>query len=227
MCVIVNIFNLILKGVKKGDQIGGPYELSKILAKSLEANDGFNKDDLTKRYLEWWKEDAFDTGPTYASVFTNILKGYDHEKAVYKTHQDFDKNTAGCGPAHRCMPLAGFTKILTSQLIDLARQEAKITHYHEDAGNGSAIVVLLGRYLLEGNNFDNACLAVSKNKELNQSWKKVENAKLSPDGYIYNVIHSALHFIKNKSTLEASIKFSGKANYSSIIFSVLNELIPA
>ena len=37
-----------------------------------------------------------DTGPTYASVFTNILKGYDHEKAVLKTHQDFDENTAGC-----------------------------------------------------------------------------------------------------------------------------------
>ena len=217
---------LILEGVKKGDQIGGPYELSKILANSLQANNGFNKDDLTKRYLEWWKEDAFDTGPTYASVFTNILKGYDHEKAVLKTHQDFDENTAGCGPAHRCMPLAGFIKIPADELIDLARQEAKITHYHEDAGNGSAIVVLLCRYLLEGNNINNACDKIAKNKKLKNIWKKVENAKLSPDGYVYNVIHSALYFIKNKSTLEESIKFSGKANYSSIIFSVLNELIP-
>ena len=221
-----NEIKLILEGVKKGDQIGGPYELSKILAKSLQANDGFNKDDLTKRYLKWWKEDAFDTGPTYASVFTNILKGYDHEKAVLKTHQDFDENTAGCGPAHRCMPLAGFIKIPTNELIDLARQEAKITHYHEDAGNGSAIVVLLCRYLLEGNNINNACDKIAKNKKLKNIWKKVENAKLSPDGYVYNVIHSALYFIKNKSTLEESIKFSGKANYSSIIFSVLNELIP-
>ena len=221
-----NQIKLILEGVKKGDQIGGPYELSKILVKSLQANDGFNKDDLTKRYLEWWRADAFDTGPTYASVFTNVLKGYDHEKAVYKTHQDFDKNTAGCGPAHRCMPLAGFTKISTNELIDLARQEAKITHYHEDAGNGSAIVVLLCRYLLEGNNINNACDKIAKNKKLKNIWKKVENAKLSPDGYVYNVIHSALYFIKNKSTLEESIKFSGKANYSSIIFSVLNELIP-
>ena len=220
-----NEIKLILEGVKKGDQIGGPYELSKILANSLQANNGFNKDDLTKRYLEWWKEDAFDTGPTYASVFTNILKGYDHEKAVLKTHQDFDENTAGCGPAHRCMPLAGFIKIPAEELIGLARLEAKITHYHEDAGNGSAIVVLLCRHLLEGKNIENACLEVSKNKELHQSWKQVEKAKLSPDGYVYNVIHSALYFIKNKSTLEDSIKFSGKANYSSVIFSVLNELI--
>ena len=29
--------------------------------------------------------------------------------------------------------------------IRITRQEAKITHFHEDAGNGSAIVVLLCR----------------------------------------------------------------------------------
>ena len=80
-----NEIKLILKGVKKGDQIGGPYELSSILAKSLQANDGFNKNDLIHRYLEWWKAGAFDTGPTYASVFTKILNGVTHENAVLKT----------------------------------------------------------------------------------------------------------------------------------------------
>ena len=63
------------------------------------------------------------------------------------------------------------------------------------------------------------------NNDLKESWKKVENGKLSSDGYVYNVIHSALYFIKNNKTLEESIKFSGKANYSSIIFSVLKEII--
>ena len=82
----------------------------------------------------------------------------------------------------------------------------------------SAIVVLLCRYLLEGKSFDKACNEISLNDDLKKSWKKVENAKLKPDGYVYNVIHSALHFIRNNKTLEESIKFSGKANYSSIIF---------
>ena len=216
---------IILEGLKKGDQIGGPYELSKILNTSLEANNGFNKDDLIARYLKWWEEGAFDTGPTYASVFTKLLNGYNHEDAVFKTHNDFDENTAGCGPAHRCTPLAGFIKIPTSELAAIARQEAKITHFHEDAGNGSAIVVLMCRHLLEGKTIDAACRAISFNNDLKESWKKVENGKLSSDGYVYNVIHSALYFIKNNKTLEESIKFSGKANYSSIIFSVLKEII--
>ena len=208
---------IILEGLKKGDQIGGPFELSKILIESLEANDGFNKNNLVARYLRWWQEDGFDTGPTYASVFTKVLNGYKLEDAVFKTHQEFDKNTAGCGPAHRCTPLAGFEKIHTNQLVNIARKEAKITHFHEDAGYGSAIVVLICRYLLEGKNIELACKEISYNDNLKESWKKVENAKLSPDGYVFNVIHSALYFINNNKTLEESIKFSGKANYSSVL----------
>ena len=33
--------------------------------------------------------------------------------------------------------------IPTSQIITLAKKEAKITHFDEDAGNGSAIVIML------------------------------------------------------------------------------------
>ena len=82
---------------------------------------GFDKDDLTKRYLKWWENDAFDTGPTYASVFSKIVMGTDPDEAVRQTHKEFDQNTAGCGPAHRCAPLAGFMNIPSTRLISIAR----------------------------------------------------------------------------------------------------------
>ena len=41
--------------------------------------------------------------------------------------------------------------------------------------------------------------------------------------FLYNVIFSALHFIKHEKTLADAIKFSGKANYCSIIFSVIKK----
>ena len=66
---------LIFDGMRLGDKNGGPTELAKILSKSLIASDGFNKEDLISRYLEWWKTDAFDTGPTFASVFQKVLNG--------------------------------------------------------------------------------------------------------------------------------------------------------
>ena len=38
-----------------------------------------------------------------------------------------------------------------------------------------------------------------------------------------SLIFSALHFIKHEKTLADAIKFSGKANYCSIIFSVIKK----
>ena len=218
-----NNIELILKGIEEGDQIGGPYELAKIFSKSLEFNNGFDESDLRNRYFDWWRGNAFDTGPTYASVFNKIEKGMDPKVAVKKVHEEFGFNTAGCGPAHRATPVAGMLNIQTNQLITLAKKEAKITHYDEDAGNGSAIVIMLCRYLLEGKSFYDTQNLVSNDKDLKDSWIKLQKAELKPDGYIYNVIFSALHFIKEERTLADAIKFSGKANYCSIIFSVIKK----
>ena len=42
------------------------------------------------------------------------------DEAVLETHKQFNGNTAGCGPAHRASPLAGFNNIKTlSQSYDL------------------------------------------------------------------------------------------------------------
>ena len=219
---MVNEIKLILEGIKLGDQIGGPYQLSKILANSIKENKKFNITNIKTKYLNWWKDGAFDTGPIFASVFTKIESGMNHDEAVLKTHKQFDGNTAGCGPAHRASPFAGFMDIKTDNLIQVARDEAKITHYHEDAGNGSAIVVMLCRHLLEGKSFEEAQELISRNNVLKQSWVKVQNAELKPDGYIFNVIHSALYFIKENKSLEDTFKFAGKANYCPILYSIIN-----
>ena len=141
--------------------------------------------------------------------------------AVMTVHEEFGFNTAGCGPAHRATPLAGMFTISTDKLVNLAKQEAKITHFDDDAGNGSAIVIMLCRYLLEGKSLEVAENLISRNKNLKESWIKLQNAKLQPDGYIFNVIHSALYFITQNKSLDDAIKFSGKANYCSVLFGAI------
>ena len=213
---------LILQGIRQGDQIGGPFALAKIFAKSLKKKNKFDEVDVRSKYLKWWKGDAFDTGPTFASVFTKISKRIEPKLAVKQVHEDFGFNTAGCGPAQRATPLAGMLSIPSEKLTALARKEAKITHYDDDAGNGSAIVILLCRYLLEGNNFKNAQKLISDNHELRDSWQKIKEANLKSDGYVFNVIYSALYFIDNNKSLADILKFAGKANYSPVIYSVIN-----
>ena len=127
--------SVILKGYIDGDKNGGPTELAKILSKSLITCNGFNKNDLVKRYYHWWKTDAFDTGPTFAMVFQKVSQGINVDESSIQVNKELNGATAGCGPAHRIAPLAAFKKIPTNKLIDYARQEARITHYHADAGN--------------------------------------------------------------------------------------------
>lgn len=215
---------LILDGIKKGDKNGGPTELAKILIESLIACNGFNKKDLKKRYQQWWNTDAFDTGPTFAMVFEKMSQGIKNEKAVLDVNKKLKGSTAGCGPAHRIAPIAGFQNILTNDLIEIARIEAKITHYHPDAGNCSAIMALLCRYLLGGFTWSETKKQVSDNSELKDTWIKIINAKLNNGGYVLDVMHSAFYFLDNDKPLENSLLFAGPANYCPIIVGIIEEI---
>ena len=212
-------------GFQRGDKNGGPTELAKILSKSLIACNGFNQSDLVKRYYQWWNTDAFDTGPTFAMVFQKVSQGISIEDASIQVHKQLNGITAGCGPAHRIAPLAGFKDIPINQLIDFARQEARITHHHPDAGNCSAVMVLLCRYLIEGNSWTVSKELVSQNKEMKSTWINIQNAKLNKGGYVLDVMHSAFHFLNTEDALEKSLKFAGPANYCPVIVGVIQEII--
>ena len=215
----------ILNGFKAGDKNGGPSELAKILSDSLIACDGFNKSDLVKRYFHWWNTDAFDTGPTFAMVFQKVSQGIPIEDASIQVNRALNGNTAGCGPAHRIAPLAAFKNIPTNKLVDYARQEARITHYHPDAGNCSGVMVLLCRNLLEGYSWDESKDLVSKNEEVKATWINIQNANLNNGGYVLEVMHSAFHFLDREDALNNSLAFAGPANYCPVIVGVLQEII--
>ena len=216
---------LILDGIKTGDKNGGPTELAKILSQSLIVCNGFNHADLVKHYCHWWKTDAFDTGLTFARVFQKVSDGISIKDASIQVHKELNGMTAGCGPAHRIAPLAGYNNIPTNQLIDFARQEASITHYHPDAGNCSAVMVLLCRYLIEGNSWGNSKAIVSKNEKMKSTWIKIQNANLNKGGYVLDVMHSAFHFLDKNDALKKSLIFAGPANYCPVIVGVIQKII--
>ena len=65
----------LFEGLISGDSYGGPTAMAGILNDSLQANQAFDINDLTERYLNWWRTDAFDTGPVFDAVFQKIDKG--------------------------------------------------------------------------------------------------------------------------------------------------------
>ena len=217
--------SIILKGYINGDKNGGPTELAKILSQSLIECNEFDKNDLVKRYYHWWKTDAFDTGPSFAMVFQKVSQGVNVDDASIQVNQELKGATAGCGPAHRIVPLAALKKIPTNKLVDYARQEARITHYHPDAGNCSGVMVLLCRHLLEGHSWTDSKELVRNNNMTKDIWDKIQNANLNNGGYVLDVMHSALYFLNGNDSIKRSLQFAGPANYCPVIVGIINSIV--
>ena len=87
--------DIILEGYKLGDKNEGPAELAKILFKSLEAKNGFNKTDLINRYHHWWNA-GVDMDLLLQWYFKRF-QGLSSEQASIQVHKDLKGATAGMG----------------------------------------------------------------------------------------------------------------------------------
>jgi ADP-ribosylglycohydrolase len=213
---------VILDGIQEGDEIGGPYKMAQILSQSVYSQGAFNLDDVSKKYLNWWRAGSFDTGPTFDLTYKYIDQGIEQNKAVQITDSLQGGKTAGCNPAHRISPISGFPFISTQDIPQIAREEARLTHCHPLAGEVSSIVALLCRYMIEGFSWK---VAQSKVREIETKiWGTVKTASLSRDGYAPNVMHTALHFLEMNECVWKAKAFSGPANYAPILVSVLNSV---
>src|SRR6516162_618561 len=88
----------ILLGLAAGDRNGGPIRMAVRLAESLAERRRFDPEAILARYLKWWRDGAFDTGPTTAAVLSLIGGGMDAAEAVERVHHQVGGLTAGCNP---------------------------------------------------------------------------------------------------------------------------------
>ena len=86
-------------------------------------------------------------------------------------------------------------------------------------------MVLLCRYLIEGNSWQESKEIVSQNEDLKSTWSKIESASLNNGGFVLDVMHSAFHFLDNKNSLKNSLLFAGAANYCPVIVGIIQNLI--
>jgi ADP-ribosylglycohydrolase len=138
----------VLIGLAAGDRNGGPIRMAILLAESLANKREFDRDDVFERYLAWWQQGGFDTGPTSGKVFELVGSGIPRDQAISRVHTASGGLTAGCNPSHRSPPLAMAPFLPDDQIPNLARQEAALTHHDPLAGDVAASVVLLCRSLI-------------------------------------------------------------------------------
>jgi len=210
-------YHRIIDGIARGDAIGGPTALAEIVAESLIAESGIDIGDITRRYLDWWRGDAFDTGPTFSWVFQNIDAGMEPTAAVTAAHSALDGVSAGCGPAHRNSVIAASPIITTDSVPDAARAEALITHLDPVAGDAAAVVALLCRSLLEGLNWKEALKFVAEHPKTHDAMNSILNRPLDPGGYAFDAVRAAIYFMDSEDALKEASLFAGASNYCPVI----------
>ena len=72
LCSVKDRVEGVLLGLAAGDHNGGPIRMALRLAESLIHRNKVDVEDIGAKYLGWWHEGAFDTGPTAARVFTLV-----------------------------------------------------------------------------------------------------------------------------------------------------------
>jgi len=198
----------VLIGLAAGDKIGGPIRMAMRLAESLVACGGFNSFDILERYLAWWREGAFDTGPVSHRAFALPAMGMPVQEATAQVHREFGGMTAGCNPAHRSPPLSMLAAIADDDLPACAMTEAGLTHHDRLAGEIAAAVNKLCRALIRGDAWDHALIP--------QEEGPGNNGGFAPD-----VLRAALHFVGTSGSfavaLERSLTFAGPANYCPVL----------
>lgn len=217
MIKIQNRITGVLYGLTAGDRIGGPLRMALCLSRSLIEKRGFDLENIFSTYSNWYHEAGFDTGPTAARVFNFVAQGMSIEEVVISVDQRAQGMIAGCNPMHRAIVLACCMDIPENELLNIARQEAKLTHYHHLAGDVSATTVLLCRKLINGES-----LETTLNELDTQDWL---NRSISRGGFAPDVFATTIHFLRSghdfQTVLANALGFAGGANYSPVTVGAL------
>jgi ADP-ribosylglycohydrolase len=217
----------VLLGLASGDRNGGPVRMAVRLAESLLELGCFDPADIVARYLRWWREGAFDTGPVSGRALELLAAGMTAPAASAQAHREFGGRTAGCNPAHRSPPLAMLASLADDDLPGCATTEARLTHHDPLAGDVAAAVGVLCRSLIRGTDWESALQRSAEGRQA-QTGEALSSGRKGPGtsgGFAPEVLRAAVYFVGSSSgfpeALGRSVAFAGPANYCPVLVGAL------
>jgi len=213
----------VLLGLAAGDRIGGPTRMATLLGESLIENSTFERNDVGRKYFDWWEIDGLDAGLVNNKVFGLVSDGVPPHVAVNKVDRELRGMTAGCNPVHRNSPIAMSAHIQDDEIPGIAERESLLTHKHHLAGLVSAISLRLIRSLIRGTDWPEAVLKLDNisSPPISDALKEARNGKKYSSGYSLHVLGAAIYFVNSATNfdemLEKAIDFSGDENYCAVL----------
>ena len=236
-----------LDGLSHADIDGGTSSMALLAFNSLVENKNFRKDkvdhnDIGRRYLDWYNDNAVDTGIVNAMVFDLVNGGATFEDASKQVDVKLHGMTASSRPACRSLPisiyLAGMINTkpdewkisdIDKTFTDLIDKETKLTHRNLHASQISRAVNMICMYLILGYSIDESIEAggvyvsqkTSASLGLTSKSIKITKKDLKNTGYADEALIASIWFIRNTSSFDEavneSMKLKGKSNYCSVL----------
>jgi len=213
----------VLLGLAAGDRNGGPIRMAVRLAESLLELGRFDPQDIVRRYLRWWREGAFDTGPVSGRALELMAAGMSALETTGLVHRELGGKTAGCNPAHRSAPLAMLATLADDDLASCAITEARLTHHDALAGDVAAAITVLCRSLIRGVAWESAVQrsAEERQAEASAAMFSVRDGPGTSGGFAPEVLRAAVYFVGSSSSFSdamgRSLAFAGPANYCPVL----------
>lgn len=236
-----------LRGMEYADIHGGTSSMALLVFQSLIENKNIGKDkidydDIGRRYLEWYNNNAIDTGVVNAMVFDLVNEGVSFNEASIQVDKKLHGMTASSRPACRALPItvylagainknpdkwqySGSAKIFENFI----ERETRLTHKHLHASQISKAVNMICMRLMLDYSLDESIKAggdytTPKTRvNLGLTYKPIEITRkdLKNTGYADDALIAAIWFIRNTDSFEEavkeSIKLKGKSSYCSVL----------
>ena len=123
-------------------------EMALAVAESLLTRSPLDAQDLSWRFLQWYKKHPSDVGIHTARVLDAINSGMTWQEAAQQV-QAHEPDSAGNGSLMRAWPIAAAHWSNPGLLVSESRLQSEITHPHPDCLNGSVLLNLVLAELIQ------------------------------------------------------------------------------
>jgi ADP-ribosyl-[dinitrogen reductase] hydrolase len=125
--------------------------MSRNLARSLAARNGFDPDDVVRRLLEWFASDPPDVGTLTRRVLKRVAEGHDAAEAALDIWRERGPEvSAGNGSVMYCAPLGLAYANRPELLLDLAPRLSSLTHVDERCRTAVLAITLAVAAIVRG-----------------------------------------------------------------------------
>ena len=204
-----------------------PYDddaaMALLLGESLLASNGFDENDVARRWAKWMKVDGRGIGMTTRRALTLMDRGKEPFEAGRLANQENPGRSAGNGSVMRCVPVALRYHNDPDRLIRVSTQQAAITHSDERCTWGAAAVNLAVRELLHGNIYfvdevlhrmgdrPPRVLRDAIHRVPRESEADLPIVRQGEAGYVVHCIEIAFWFVTHDRSLEESLIYLAQA----------------